>query len=64
MGAEALKEKGNLLIVTQSRESKDRVVPLPDKTIEMLRDYDNSYKSMVWLFEDREAGEQHTTGNL
>ena len=64
MGAESHKEKGNLLIVTQSRESKDRVVPLPDKTIEMLRDYENVYKPRVWLFEDREAGEQHTTGNL
>jgi len=64
VGAEALKEKGNLLIVTQSRGSKDRVVPLSARTIEMLRDYDNSYMSMVWLFEDREAGEQHTAGNL
>ncbi|MBP8642449.1 MAG: hypothetical protein KBI11_00200 [Bacteroidales bacterium] len=50
--------------MTQSRGSKDRVVPLSARTIEMLRDYDNSYKSMVWLFEDREAGEQHTAGNL
>lgn len=41
----------NLLIVRQSKGKKDRVVPIGDKLIELLRAYYKSYRPKTWLFE-------------
>jgi integrase/recombinase XerD len=41
----------NLLFIRQSKGKKDRVVPISNKIIEMLRTYYKAYKPKTWLFE-------------
>jgi integrase/recombinase XerD len=41
----------NLLFIQQSKGKKDRVVPISDKIIEMLRTYYKAHKPKTWLFE-------------
>ncbi|NVO02812.1 MAG: site-specific integrase [Bacteroidetes bacterium] len=43
--------KRNLLIIRNAKGYKDRVAPLSDKIIEMLRNYYKVYKPVKWLFE-------------
>ncbi|HCT31086.1 MAG TPA: hypothetical protein DIW31_10230, partial [Bacteroidales bacterium] len=42
--------KRGLLIVRLSKGNKDRIVPLSEKTILMLREYYKSYRPTEWLF--------------
>jgi integrase/recombinase XerD len=56
--------KRGLLIVKQSKGNKDRVVPLSEKTISMLREYFISYKPKIWLFEGQVKGEQYSEKSL
>jgi integrase/recombinase XerD len=44
-----------LLLVRQSKGKKDRVVPLSEKLIAMLREYYKAYKPTNWLFEGQIA---------
>ncbi|MCF8269892.1 MAG: site-specific integrase [Crocinitomicaceae bacterium] len=41
----------NVLFIRQSKGKKDRVVPISNKIIEMLREYYKAYKPKTWLFE-------------
>ena len=41
----------NLLLIKQGKGKKDRIVPISEKIIEMLRDYYKTYKPKTWLFE-------------
>ena len=43
---------------------KDRVVPISDKVIAMLRDYYKIYRPVKWLFEGQNAGEQYSESSL
>ncbi|MBW7857955.1 MAG: site-specific integrase [Leptonema sp. (in: Bacteria)] len=54
----------HLLHICQSKGKKDRVVPISDKTIEMLRQYYKAYRPKYWLFEGQEAGSQYTGRSL
>ena len=56
--------KRNLLIIRNAKGYKDRVAPLSDKTIEMLRNYFKEYRPKVWLFEGQKAGEQYSETSL
>jgi len=56
--------KRKLLIVRQSKGNKDRVVPLSEKIIEMLREYYKVYRPKEWLFEGRFEGDQYSTTSL
>ena len=56
--------KRGLLLIKQSKGKKDRVVPISEKTIEMLRDYYKIYRPKVWLFEGEKAGEKYTEQSL
>jgi len=47
-----------LLVVRQSKGNKDRIVPLSDKVLEMLRDYYRIYRPVKWLFEGHSPGMQ------
>lgn len=40
-----------LLFIPQSKGKKDRVVPISEKIIDMLREYYKTYKPKTWLFE-------------
>lgn len=61
---EHINSKRNLLIIKQSKGKKDRITPISDKLIGLLRDYYKSYKPEIWLFEGQKKGEQYTAESL
>ncbi|HOT88520.1 MAG TPA: tyrosine-type recombinase/integrase [Bacteroidales bacterium] len=56
--------KRHLLIIRNAKGYKDRVVPISEKLIEMLRDYYKAYKPKIWLFEGQKIGEQYSEESL
>lgn len=54
----------NLLIIRNAKGKKDRVVPLSDRIIEILRGYYKVYKPEYWLFEGRQKKEQYSETSL
>jgi len=56
--------KRNLLLVRQSKGKKDRVVPLSEKTIDMLREYYKIEKPITFLFEGEKEGNKYSEGSL
>ena len=56
--------KRHLLMIRQAKGKKDRVVPISDKVIEMLRGYYKMYRPKVWLFEGQKIGEQYSAASL
>ena len=56
--------KRHLLIIRQGKGKKDRVVPISDKMIEMLRGYYKMYRPKVWLFEGQKMGEQYSEASI
>lgn len=54
----------HLLIIRNAKGKKDRLVPLSDKIIEMLRAYYKSYRPAEWLFEGEKAGTPYSEGSL
>lgn len=52
-------ERG-LLKIRQAKGMKDRMVPVPDKLIGMLRQYYKAYRPQEWLFEGRTKGSQYS----
>ncbi len=61
---ENIDSKRHLLIILNAKGKKDRVIPISDKVIEMLREYYKIYKPRVWLFEGQNAGEQYSEESL
>ncbi len=56
--------KRGLLIIKQAKGRKDRIIPISNKVIEMLREYYKMYKPKVWLFEGQNPGEQYSEKSL
>jgi integrase/recombinase XerD len=56
--------KRGLLIIRQAKGRKDRITPISNKVIEMLREYYKMYKPTVWLFEGQNLGEQYSEKSL
>ena len=56
--------KRGLLIIRQSKGKKDRVVPISEKVIDMLRSYYKIYKPELWLFEGQTPRLQYTEASL
>lgn len=54
----------NILIIRQSKGRKDRIAPLSDKMIEMLRAYYRQYKPVYYLFEGQVAGGSYDNRSL
>lgn len=52
------------LTIRNSKGRKDRLVPLSDKTITMLREYYKLYKPKVWLFEGQVEGAQYSEASI
>ena len=52
------------MIIRNAKGRKDRIVPISDKLIEILRDYYLRYKPEVWLFEGQKIGEQYSGSSL
>ena len=53
-----------LLIVRQGKGNKDRMVPISVKNIELLREYYQQYRPVVWLFEGVRKGNQYDERSL
>jgi integrase/recombinase XerD len=56
--------KRHLLLIRQSKGKKDRVAPLSEKTIEMLRVYFKGYAPKVYLFEGQYPGTPYDARSL
>lgn len=56
--------KRGILIIKQSKGKKDRIVPISEKTINMLREYYKAYRPKVWLFEGQKPEEQYSEESL
>ena len=56
--------KRKLVIIRQSKGKKDRVVPLSEKILPILRQYYKLYKPAIWLFEGQNKGEQYSAKSL
>lgn len=56
--------KRNLLIIRQSKGKKDRITPISNRIIQLLREYFKAYKPVIWLFEGQNKGEQYSAGSL
>jgi integrase/recombinase XerD len=56
--------KRHLLIILNAKGKKDRVVPISDKVIGMLREYYKQYRPKKWLFEGQFPEEQYSETSL
>lgn len=56
--------KRKILIIKQSKGKKDRIVPLSDKILEMLRIYFKAYRPNKWMFEGQNSKEQYSEKSL
>jgi integrase/recombinase XerD len=56
--------KRGILIILNAKGQKDRIIPISEKTIEMLRDYYKMYKPKVWLFEGQQPGITYSEQSL
>ena len=54
----------NLLFIRQSKGKKDRLVPISDKVIDMLREYYKAYKPKTWLFEGQFSNTKYSEMSL
>lgn len=53
-----------LLLIRQSKGKKDRVVPLSEKIISLLRDYYKLYRPNTWLFEGQKDGDKYSERSI
>lgn len=54
----------HLLHIHQAKGKKDRVIPLSEKILGLLRDYYKSYHPVQWLFEGAKKGEPYSEKSL
>lgn len=60
----AIDSKRKLLSIKGGKGNKDRVVPMPESMIIMLREYYKVYRPIEWLFEGIEAGKPYSEASL
>lgn len=53
-----------LLIIRNAKGKKDRVIPISDKVIDMLREYYRKYRPKTWLFEGQPDGRKYSTTSV
>jgi integrase/recombinase XerD len=56
--------KRGILIIRQSKGKKDRIVPLSERIIVLLRDYYQIYKPDIYLFEGQNVGSSYSEKSL
>lgn len=56
--------KRGILIIRLAKGRKDRIAPISEKIIGLLRDYYKSYKPKTWLFEGQVIGNQYTAESI
>jgi len=60
----AIDSKRKLLMIKGAKGNRDRIVPLPESMIELLREYYRLYRPTIWLFEGQKAGEPYSETSL
>jgi integrase/recombinase XerD len=60
----SIDSKRHMLIILNAKGKKDRMVPISDKVIAMLREYYKVYRPQKWLFEGQQAGEPYSETSL
>jgi len=53
-----------LISIKEAKGKKDRVVPIPDNMIEILRAYYKDYKPKYWLFEGEKRGDKYSETSI
>ena len=61
---ENIDSKRHLLILLNAKGRKDRIIPISDKVIGMLREYYRGYRPKVWLFEGQFPGDQYSEKSI
>ncbi len=61
---EHIDSKRGIILIKQSKGRKDRIAPLSQKIIDLLRDYYTACKPQVYLFEGQKAGEAYDARSL
>lgn len=56
--------KRKLVSIYQGKGKKDRLVPIGDRLIELMREYYKAYRPKTYLFEGQNAGEPYTATSL
>jgi integrase/recombinase XerD len=56
--------KRKILIIRQAKGRKDRIAPLPDMIIDMLRAYYKVSRPVKWLFEGQQPGEPYSERSI
>ncbi len=56
--------KRGVLLIKQAKGKKDRITPISEKIIVMLRNYYKIYKPSLWLFEGQRGGERYSEKSL
>ena len=56
--------KRGILYILNAKGKKDRIVPVSEKLLELLREYYKSYKPTVWLFEGQKKEEPYSETSL
>ncbi len=56
--------KRKLLLIRNAKGRKDRIAPLSDKLIAMLRAYYKIYKPKTWLFEGQKKGSKYSATSV
>jgi integrase/recombinase XerD len=56
--------KRKVLIIRQAKGRKDRIAPLPDMIIDMLRVYYKESRPVKWLFEGQQHGEPYSERSI
>lgn len=61
---ENIDSKRHLLIILNAKGRKDRIIPISDKVIGILREYYKGYRPKTWLFEGQFAGEPYSEKSI
>jgi integrase/recombinase XerD len=61
---QAIDSKRKVLSIKGGKGNKDRVVPIPESMIIMLREYYKIYRPVLWLFEGIEEGKPYSEASL
>jgi integrase/recombinase XerD len=56
--------KRGVIIIRQAKGKKDRITPLSEKILVMLREYYKTYKPATWLFEGQTMNEKYNERSL
>ncbi len=56
--------KRHIVLIKQAKGRKDRIVPLSDKILAMLREYYKYYKPKTWLFEGQQPNQPYDERSL